>query len=54
MGAFGKYTKEEREIARDIKRLQSHNHNLRKKYLSNDLKIIVLKAKLGGKYKERK
>lgn len=50
MANHSKYTVEQRKIARKIGLLLRHQRLLRKKWLSDDVKIIAAKASLKGKY----
>ena len=54
MSINNKYTKEERKIAREIHILQNRQRELMRQWHENDIKIILLKQQLQGKYNERR
>ena len=50
MAINNKYNKEERKIVNKIEKLKSAQSNCRRRWLEYDIRINVLKKKLGGKY----
>lgn len=47
---MSKYTKEEREIVRQIEQIREQNMRYRRMYIDNEVKMASLIKKLDGKY----